>query len=324
MKLSCGDGYHGLTAHRKNGRVSVTLAPALLLCTLLTKGTSDGLRTAAHFFACLTALSPRNLWEEFVLRTIILRSHITVSSPLSTSPNTASAASEPSTPTPSLASSSTMHRLGPLRAILLRSVFEVFSGARTHPDMRRKRARIAAPLSNVVLKYPRQEPPTPESLATEPAFMQHLFVSESATEPGVDALIFLCEGSGTDVNKEHLIAVGIQCKWSKLTASTELSLLELTSAENSFRLTMMAQGWREDQLMLIFLAHRPVVSTAFNDEKLVNILPNNIAVAGLESGLEEWLGPSLIPLARCVHAAHLSHGPYSSYVPGQGPPSYSV
>ncbi len=324
---------------RINGRVNMEMPPVLMLCSLLNAEgkLSNDLRAAAYYFSSLVELSHRNLWEEFVLRTLILRSHMLPDNAVSQTNKTASlyfsevseaeestdnsaddelcSPSSPFSQPLSMASSPPSLDLKKMSAFCEKSkIFALFPGVRKHKSAPTFSVQRFRTLSNMILEYPHRRPPTPSELINKPELMQHLFVSESSAEPGIDGLKFEWKDLKV-VTAEELMAVGLQCKWSDLDASTVLSKSQIIDAYNLFVRTMTALGWKEDQCVLVFLVHHSVTQNVFDGDDIVSSLPSNIAVASLNNGLEKWLGPTLTQWARCLHAVRISHGPYGKFIP---------
>jgi hypothetical protein len=169
---------------------------------------------------------------------------------------------------------------------------------------------MAWPLSNTGLKFPQDSPPSPEDLIQDPLLMQHVFTPQSERESGIDVLVFMHRRVGSDaVTASDLIAIGIQCKWSDDAATTKLDTATVKKAQRNFHSRMKKWGWQPEQLVLVVPAYLDVSCNA----NLLQNVSGNVAVLGKGCGIEEWLGPSLLETARCIHAAHISSGPYASW-----------
>lgn len=271
-------------AKRFERSARLAVAPALVLSTFLKDPSlpeepPEAMRRAEINFAGLLALRPRDLWEEFVLRLMILRSYLSSAS--------GDAAAD-----------------GMVR---LSSPFHLFPHVNFGGRLSRTPVFVAAPLANLVYQHAAKAPPSPNELIARPDLVRHLFVSESAMEPGIDSLLFARLCNSAEGDPSSYVAVGIQCKWSSSESSTTLALSDVTKARAHFTETMSARGWDLARTVLVFLAYRSVASTVTAE------LPDGVAVAGLGCGIEEWLGPSLVVVAERIHAIRVSHGPYRSY-----------
>eukprot|EP01039_Chlorochromonas_danica_P006588 gene6588-7280_t len=310
----------------------LAIPPALVLSALFKLPPEDserheGLRQAEINFAGLLALRPRDLWEEFVLRLIILRSHLNVANSVLGSKSSmiryldvgnnggseGGAAGASATDDPR--SQSTLS--GKMK---LPSLFSLFPGAACSRHLTKTPVLVVAPLSNVVLQHAEKSPPSPQELAANPSLAAHLFVSNSPREPGMDALLFVLRADGNPKDPRAYLGVALQSKWSSGQASTALTLPVVKEARNNCFTTMTSRGWKQDNIILVFIAHRSVTTSAVvmdgTDKRMMFSpeVPNGVAVAGLNCGLEKWLGPSLITVAERIHELRMSHGPYRMYV----------
>lgn len=294
--------------------IPVFIPPPLIMASMRHRcaGETAEMREAAYYFSSIFEMSPVNLFEEIVVRTLILRSHFKLSREYIKDALPANASGDETTP------EAVISDLFPTK--MLSTLLDLFPGARgdlTRGPLFGNPMTMAWPLSNSGLMYEAERPPTPSHFSRRPQLLQHVFVSQSKNESGIDCLLILRNqdpASSLDASG-RLIAVGVQCKWSDPGVSTELSVEEVEKACNNFQKKMISRGWEQSQLVFIVLAHRNLVGSTIG--RLVARLPISVAVLGLKCGIETWLGPSLLRTVVCMHEARVSHGPYKLLPPDE-------
>jgi hypothetical protein len=308
-------------------RVEVRFHPAIVLSSLhlFEFSLSVEFREAAHYLASMPLMKPKNLWEEFVLRTLILRSHLPLPSELESgsgvefvSFNTGAPLLVPNNGIMLPMTSSTAAGGGApvgFRARIMRSVLNLFiigagggnSRALVNGCMPDAPVFMAWPLSSVAANFPKKAPPSPDNLVGNPMMMRHVFTSQSKEEAGRGSMFFVRKAQGALGNPRDLIAVAIHCKYFVDEATPTLGANIVAQARKNFVKTMRKRGWLEEQLILVVLAR---CNLSGQRDAFMSSWGDNVVVLDQEA-IAAWLGPSLMGTVQTLHNATASHGPYA-------------
>lgn len=299
-------------------RVEIRFSPALLLSSLMyvDHAVTVEYREAAYYLASVWQMTPLNVWREYVIRVLILRSHLPLSSELVSGDNvvlvsylTGMAVAvkhngiELPLNAPAFRATSRDFTARRLASLLNLFVFKN-SKALINGCMPDTAVVMAWPFSNTVVTFAKEKPPTPGDLIAIPMLMRHVYAFESEQEPGVDSLIFIRRADGDITNPQDLIAVGIQCDKgsSKLTAAT------VETARSNFHTTMCAREWSDTQLIFVVLANCELS----NKTEFMSQVGDNVIVLDKDE-IAHWLGPSLVDMLQNMHnAASVSRSPRTS------------
>jgi hypothetical protein len=328
----------------------ISMPPVLLLSALLHGVSKDSnnrnFRKAAKCFASLSLMTPSNVWEEFVVRTFILRSYLSIS--LRRELNGASAVAAPDASCPGgvdtiplfehrrfsrpnkmmeiapetitcvsaveggSSSSSTGNATMPTSAIgkgtELLSVLELFPGCSP-----RGWVKGCMPDTPVVVAWPLSNTLMKYPL-NSPASPLHLIRNPSwmqhvhVSESAVKTGIDMLLFMHRKV-EGSVVATGdlIAVGIQCEQSSTTLDCDTVAEAKRSFHLKMEARGWKLEQLVLVVLAYR----NPQDIENLQSRVDGNVAVLARGCGIEDWLGPSLLETAQSLQSVrNLQSGPY--------------